>query len=136
MGWDDDIAMNSMDASLANGNAPLDVLGWDSDRHHVARLVGSTRCERKEVAERSCMFEGDGAFPRQPVHRSEDLTPGITGQQVGEFIQRAGADQGELLLDGRFDRKCLRHIVLPQDKKHVMKSVRLSRTTVWLINGQ
>ena len=53
------------------------------------------------------MFEGDGAFPRQPVHGGKDLGPGITGQQGSEFIQRAGAGPSELLVDGRFDQKFL-----------------------------
>lgn len=99
-------------------------------------LDGSTRCEREEVVERSWMSEADGAFPRQPVHGGKDLGPGITGQQSGEFIQRAGADPSELLVDGRFERVYLCHIVLPLIRKWVMKSVHLSRTTVWLINGQ
>lgn len=84
--------------------------------------------------ERSWMLEGDGAFPRQAVHGGKDLGPGIAGQQGGEFIQRAGAEQIELLVNGRFDRICLCHIVLPHDQKRVMKSVRLSRAMVWL-NG-
>jgi hypothetical protein len=75
------------------------------------------------------MFEGDGAFPRQPVHGSKDLGPGIIGQQGGEFIKRAGAGPSELLVDRRFDQKSLCHIVPPHAKKRVMKSVRLSRAT-------
>lgn len=81
------------------------------------------------------MFEGDGAFPRQPVHGGKDLGPGITGQQGGEFIKRAGAGPSELLVDGRFDRKCLCHIAPPHAKKRMMKSLRLSHATAWL-NGQ
>ena len=60
------------------------------------------------------MFEGDGAFPRQPVHGGKDLGPGITGQLGSEFIQRAGAGPSELLVDCRFDQKFLCHIVPPQ----------------------
>ena len=54
------------------------------------------------------MLEGDGAFPRQPVHGGKDLGPGITGQKGGEFIKRAGAGPSELLVDRRFDQKFLR----------------------------
>ena len=78
------------------------------------------------------MFEGDGAFPRQPVHGGKDLAPGIVWHQGGEFIQRAGAGPCELLLDGRFDHNaCAISSSLP-DKKRMMTSVLLSRTTVWL----
>jgi len=81
------------------------VLDPDSALHHVARLGRSMGSERKYVAEWSWMFEGDGAFPRQPVHGGKDLGPGITGQLGSEFIQRAGAGPSELLVDCRFDQK-------------------------------
>ena len=89
-----------MDVSLTAGHFRVTYLG------------GSMRCKRKEVAERGGMFKGEGAFPRQPIHSGKDLCPGITGQQGCEFIQRAGADPSELLVDDRFDRTYLYHIVL------------------------
>lgn len=61
------------------------------------------------------MFEGDVAFPRQPIHGGEDLGPGIAGQQGHEFVQRTGADPNEFLTDGRFKRVSLNHRVLPRN---------------------
>lgn len=86
--------------------------GPDSALHHVANLGALTRGERKEVAKRSWMFEGHGTLPRQPVHGGKDLGPGIAWQQVGKFIQRAGADLSELLVDRRFDHIYLHPNVL------------------------
>lgn len=77
---------------------------------------GSLRREREEVAERSRMFEGDGAFPRQPIYGGKDLGPGIARQQDGQFLQRTGPDPGELLLNGRFKRVSLCH-VMPHKKR-------------------
>ena len=67
------------------------------------------------------MFEGDGAFPRQPVRGGKDLGPGIVGQQGHEFIQRTRTDPHELLVDGRFERRCVSHIVLLMAKTGVLK---------------
>jgi hypothetical protein len=82
------------------------------------------------------MFEGDGAFPRQPVHGGKDLGPGIIGQQGGEFIKRAGAGPSELLVDRRFDQKFLCHIVPSLTPRNV-KSLRLSErngVAQWTVN--
>src|SRR5713101_4159089 len=113
MGWDDDDATNNMDVSLTTEQ--LRVTCSIRIQLCITWRVSADRTgsERKYVAEWSWMFEGDGAFPRQPVHGGKDLGPGITGQQGGEFIQRAVADPSELLVDCRFDQKFLCHIVLP-----------------------
>ena len=81
------------------------------------------------------MFEGDGAFPRQPVHGGKDLGPGITGQKGGEIIKRAGAGPSELLVDRRFDQKFLCHIVSPDAKKReIIVPVRRNGVAQWTVN--
>lgn len=52
------------------------------------------------------------AFPRQPVHGGKDSSTEIALQQGDEFIQRAGDNPSEVLVDGRFERIGLCHIVL------------------------
>ncbi|HKO31067.1 MAG TPA: hypothetical protein VJU54_08000 [Nitrospiraceae bacterium] len=90
-----------------------DALARDSDRYRLSAPRGIHGVRAREAEARTWMFDGDGAIPREPLYGVKDLNPGIIRQLGGESIHRAGAEQSESLADGRFNRVCLLHTVLP-----------------------
>jgi len=61
------------------------------------------------------MLEGDGASFVQSVNCGKRLIPGIAGQPLVQFLDRAGARPSEFLADGRFESMGLPPIVLPRN---------------------